>query len=100
MQASRLLGLAPQALRDIRSGTPLFILGGWGRGVWGQGSWGQSLGLQATGEIGSVEVQEGVGVYVTGVQATQPLATLRLTADGAIEALGNAATGEIRYGNS
>jgi hypothetical protein len=53
-------------------------LGGWGRGVWGQGSWGQSLGLQATGEIGSVEVQEGVGVYVTGVQATTPLAILRL----------------------
>jgi hypothetical protein len=44
--------------------------GGWGRGEWGQGSWGESLGLEATGVVGTVSVQEGAGVYVTGVQAT------------------------------
>ena len=33
-------------------------LGGWGRGVWGQGSWGQSLGIQATGELGSVQYKK------------------------------------------
>ena len=70
-------------------------LGGWGRGVWGQGSWGQSLGIQATGELGSVTVQEGTGVSVTGVQAAASLGNIAVNADGAINALGNAATGEV-----
>jgi hypothetical protein len=53
-------------------------LGGWGRGVWGQGSWGQSLGLQATGEIGSVEVRKALGYTSLAYKLPQPLATLRL----------------------
>ena len=34
---------------------------GFGRGGWGDGAWGESLGLSATGQVGSVTVQEGVG---------------------------------------
>ena len=70
-------------------------LGGWGRGVWGQGPWGESLGVSATGAIGSVSVQEGAGVYLTGVQAAVSLGNIAVNADGGINALGNAATGEI-----
>ena len=44
--------------------------GGWGRGSWGQGSWGQSLSLQATGEVGSVQIAAGATVTLTGVVAT------------------------------
>ena len=70
-------------------------LGGWGRGVWGQGSWGQSLGIQATGELGSVTVQEGVGVYLTGVQAAVSVGNTVAGGESDISALGNAAEGQI-----
>jgi hypothetical protein len=71
-------------------------LGGWGRAGWGDFGFGtDSISVQGAGEIGSVEVQEGVGVYVTGVQATATLGNIAVNGDGAISALGNAATGEI-----
>jgi hypothetical protein len=69
---------------------------GWGRSGWGEQAFGEgSASLVATGSVGSVTVQEGVGVYVTGVQATATLGNIAVNADGAISALGNAATGEV-----
>ena len=70
--------------------------GGWGRGSWGEGSWGQSLSLQATGEVGSVVVEAGSGINVTGVEATTVIGNTVVSGDAdSINVLGNAATGQV-----
>ena len=70
-------------------------LDGWGRGTWGQNAWNESLGLVATGAVGSVTVQEGAGVFPTGVAGTTALGNVVAVGDGAIDVLGNAATGQV-----
>jgi hypothetical protein len=45
-------------------------LGGWGRAGWGDFGFGtDSISVQGTGEVGSVTVSEGVGVFPVGVEA-------------------------------
>ena len=81
---------------DITASNVTISFSGWGRSGWGEQAFGEgSASLVATGSVGSVTVQEGVGVYVTGVQATATLGNIAVNADGAISALGNAATGEV-----
>jgi hypothetical protein len=83
-------GIAAYAVWDAT-----VYFGGWGRGEWGQGAWGESLGLEATGVVGTVSVQEGASATVTGVVGTTALGNIAVNGDGAISALGNAATGEV-----
>jgi hypothetical protein len=50
--------------------------------------------FRAPPRLAQSKYRKALGVYVTGVQATV-LGNIAVEADGAIEALGNAATGEV-----
>ena len=89
-------GVSATGIANYSVWDAVVYLGGWGRAGWGDFGFGtDSISVQGTGEIGSVEVQEGASVVLTGVEATIVLGNTAVNADGAIDALGNAATGEI-----
>jgi hypothetical protein len=89
-------GVSATGIANYSVWDAVVYLGGWGRAGWGDFGFGtDSISVQGTGEIGSVEVQEGASVVLTGVEATIVLGNTAVNADGAISALGNAATGEI-----
>lgn len=51
------------------------VITGWGRGAWSEGPWGEAIpvvvtGVEATGEVGVVEVSIGATAAVAGVSAT------------------------------
>ena len=56
-------------------------LGGWGRAAWGRGGWGESLGLEATGQVGSVTIIAESNGIISGVSATATLGNVEVTGD-------------------
>lgn len=98
----------------------LVTFAGWGRGTWGEGAWSENVtvaaavggvgsvtvtgsaitpatGLEATGNVGTVTVNEGTGVdvNVTGVSTAPAVGDVEVSGSAPVPVTGLAATGAV-----